>query len=191
MIKPWLHNAEQASTSLPNGKRLFQAYAVLLEFAWQNDWTGACHDSSAALYMVLSEMGFSPELVIGEVKASAGTFDHSWIELDGKIFDVAVGFPGEDGHYVGPSVFASLNLDTGEPTELEYGVRSTNGLDPVGHFVATSNLEHYSTAQPEGSTIWDITPFVGAACGVKLRKSDLRRKYGKVTRIVRGQETPI
>lgn len=191
MIQPWLHNAEQASTSLPNGKRLFQAYAVLLHFAWQNDWTGACHDSSATLFMVLSEMGFSPKIVIGEVKASAGTFDHSWVELDGKIYDVAVGFPGEDGHHVGPSVFASLNLDTREPTELVYGVRSPGGLDDVGQFVATANLEQYSAAQPVGSTIWDITPHVGAACGVKLRKSDLRRKYGKVVRIVRGQETSI
>lgn len=191
MIQPWLHQAEQAAMSLPNGKRLFQAYAVLLNFAWQNDWTGACHDSSAILYMVLSEMGFSPKIVIGEVKASAGTFDHSWVELDGKIFDVAVGFPGEDGHHVGPSIFASSNLDTGEPTELVYGVRSPDGLDDVGQFVATSNLEQYSAAQPVGSTIWDITPHVGAACGVKLRKSDLRRKYGNVTRVVRGQETSV
>ncbi|WP_064595891.1 hypothetical protein [Pseudomonas sp. DR 5-09] len=191
MVQPWLHNAEQASTLLPNGKRLFQAYAVLLNFAWQNDWTGACHDSSAILFMVLSEMGFSPKIVTGEVKASAGTFDHSWVELDGKIYDVAVGFPGEEGHHVGPSVFASLNLDTGAPTELLYGVRSPNGLDDVGLFVAASNLEQYSAAQPGGSTIWDITPHVGAACGVKLRKSDLRRKYGKVTRLVRGQETSI
>lgn len=191
MIHSWLHRAERASASLPNGKRLFQAYAALLNFASQNDWTGACHDSSAALFMVLSEMGFSPSLVIGEVKAPAGTFDHSWIEVDGKIFDVAVGFPGEDGHYVGPSVFASLNLDTGEPTELEYGVRSPGGFDHVGHFVANSNLKDYSTAQPAGSTIWDITPYIGAACGVKLRKSDLRRKYGQVTRIVREQEASI
>lgn len=187
MIHSWLNQAEQASASLPNGKRLFQAYEVLLGFVYQNNWTGACHDSSATLYMVLSEMGFSPKLIIGEVKAQAGTFDHSWIELDGKIFDVAVGFPGEDGHNVGPSVFASLNLDTGGPTELEYGVRSTNGLDSVGQFVSVSNLADYSTEQPEGATIWDITPRVGAACGVKLRKFDLRRKYGKVTRTVRGQ----
>ncbi|MFA0921642.1 hypothetical protein ALP73_200352 [Pseudomonas coronafaciens pv. garcae] len=191
MIQPWLKNAEQASTSLPNGKRLFQAYAVLLSLAWQNDWTGACHDSSATLFMVLSEMGFSPKILIGEVKAAAGTFDHSWVELNGKIYDVAVGFPGEEGHHVGPSVFASLNLDTGVPTELGYGVRSPNGLDDVGQLIAASNLEQYSAMQPVGSTIWDITPHVGAACGMKLRKSDLRRKYGKVTRTVRGQEISI
>lgn len=162
-----------------------------MNFAWQNDWTGACHDSSAALYMILSEMGFSPSIVIGEVNAAAGTFDHSWVELDGEIFDVAVGFPGEEGNYVGPSVFASLNLNTGETTELVYGVRSSSGLDDVGLFVAASNLEQYSAVQPVGFTIWDITPYVGAACGVKLQKSDLYRKYGKVTRIVRGQETSV
>lgn len=189
MIRSWTHQAEQAASSLPNGKRLFQAYVALLNFVWKNDWTGACHDSSAILYMVLSEMGFSPTIVTGEVKASAGTFDHSWVELDGMIFDVAVGFPGEDGHHVGPSVFASLNLDTGGHSELIYGVRSPSGLDDVGQFVASSNLEQYSAVQPTGFTIWDIAPHVGAACGVKLSKSDLRRKYGKVTRVVRGQQT--
>lgn len=56
MIQSWLHHAELASAPLPNGKRLFQAYAALLNFVWQNDWTGACHDSSAALYMILNEM---------------------------------------------------------------------------------------------------------------------------------------
>lgn len=191
MIETWLLNAGQASSSLPNGRRLFQAYAVVLDFVWQNDWTGACHDSSAALFMILSEMGFSPKIIIGEVRAPAGTFDHSWIELDGKIYDVAVGFPGEDGHYVGPAVFASLNLDTGEPTELVYGVRSPNGLDDIGQQVAKANLEEYSAMQPEGRTIWDLTPPIGAACGVRLRRSDLRRRYGKVVRLVRGQEVPV
>ncbi|MFJ2485056.1 lasso peptide biosynthesis protein [Pseudomonas sp. NPDC087639] len=187
MNQSWLQRAEIASAPLPNGKRLFQAYAALLNFVRQNDWTGACHDSSASLYMILSEMGFAPKLVTGEVKAEAGIFDHSWVEVDGKVFDVAVGFPGEDGHHVGPSVFASLNLDTGEPTELKFGVRSPNGLDPIGQFVASSNLEQYSAAQPEGMTIWDLTPHIGAECGVKMRKADLRRKYGKLTRVLRGQ----
>lgn len=189
MIQSWLHQAEQAAKTLPNGKPVYQAYAVLLNFVWENDWTGACHDTSAALYMVLAEMGFTPQIVVGEVKAAAGIFDHSWVELDGKIFDVAVGFPGEDGQYVGPSVFASLNLATGGPTELHYGVRSPSGLDEIGRFVATANLEQYSAAQPEGLTIWDITPHIGAACGVNM--SDLRSKFGKVTRVVRGLETSI
>ena len=182
MIEHWISRAERASTELPNGKRLFQAYAALLKFVWYNDYIGACHDTSAILYIILSEMGFSPVLMIGEVKAAIGIFDHSWVELDGKVYDVAVGFPGEDGCHVGPSIFASLNLHTGEPTDLEFGVRSQNGLDEVGRMVANSNLDQYSKLQPEGKTIWDFASMIGAACGLKIRKAHLKIKYGKIVR---------
>ena len=187
MIRPWMQRAKNASTDLQNGDSIFGAYSALLSVVWKADWTGACHDSSAVLYMLLSELGCSPVLVTGEVKSAAGIFDHSWVEVDGKVFDVAVGFPGEDGHYVGPSVFASLNLDTGEQTELTFGVRSPQGLDDIGRFVAGATLNEYSAIQHPHASIWALTPVVGRFCGLSLSSADLRGKYGHVTRELRGQ----
>lgn len=190
MIRPWIQRAKDASSNLHNGEGIFDAYTALLTVMWREDWTGACHDSSAVLYMLLSELGYSPALVTGEVKAAAGIFDHSWVEVDGKIYDVAVGFPGEDGHYVGPSVFASLNLDTGKPTKLTFGVRSPGGIDDIGRFVAGATLNEYSEIQHPHVSIWALTPVVGRLCGLSLSSEDLRWKYGEVTRELRGQDAP-
>lgn len=183
MIKAWLDTAEGiAQQRIQNGKRLFQAYGSLLKFISIEDWTGACHSSSAVLYVVLSEMGFTPELLIGEVRAPAGMFDHSWIAVDGQIFDAAAGFPGEDGFDVGGPVFASIDLRTQQPTQNIYGVKSEGGLDEIGRFVASVNLVEYVAGMPQGPTVWDIAKVIGANCGLKLKPSDLRRRYGKITR---------
>lgn len=187
-VQRWLSQAEHSSLALPNGEQLFEAYETLLMLTFLNGWQGACHDTSAVLYIVLSEMGLSPTLLIGEVRGPNGIFDHSWVECENNIFDVAVGFPNVDGGDAGPSVFASLNLGTGETTELEYGIRSDNGLDEIGQMVSTTNLEEYSRLQPEGATIWDITAMVGECWGLVFPKSDLRSKYGHVARVVHGQE---
>ena len=187
-IQRWLSHAEQSSSALLNGEQLFEAYKTLLRLTFSRGWRGACHDTSAVLYIVLSEMGLSPTLLIGEVRGPNGIFDHSWVEFENNIFDVAVGFPNEDGGDAGPSVFASLNLGTGRITELEYGIRSDYGLDEIGQVVSTTNLEEYSKLQSAGATIWDITAMVGEYLGLEFRQSDLRSKYGHVTRVVRGQE---
>lgn len=188
MIRSWIQQAERISMALQDGATIFNTYAALLAVVWKEGWDGACHDSSAVLYMLLSEQGITPTLVVGEVGADAGIFDHSWVEVDGKIYDVAVGFPDEGGHDVGPPVFASLNLDTAEPTELAFGIRSPNGLDEVGRFVADATLEQYSRAQNPQASIWALTPFVGQYCGLSLSSEELRTKYGAVTREIRGQD---
>lgn len=188
MVDAWLNTAGKLAEGLSNGKRLYHAYAALIRFIDADDWTGACHSSSAVLYILLSEMGFSPRLMIGEVRAPAGTFDHSWVEVEGNIFDAASGYPGEDGDDVGGSVFASVDLRTGGPTENDYGVSSPGGLDDIGRFVAGANLADYVTGMPPGPDLWDIAKHIGAACGLKLKVGDLRRKYGKVRRTVASLE---
>ncbi|WP_159299103.1 transposase [Pseudomonas chlororaphis] len=183
MINAWLDTADEISEEgTQNGKRLSQAYGALLKFISTEDWTGACHSSSAVLYIVLSEMGFTPKLIIGEVRAPAGTFDHSWIVVDGKIYDAAAGFPGEDGFDVGGPVFASIDLRTQQPTPNIFGVSPRGGLDEIASYVASVPLDEYVSGMPQGPTVWDIAKIVGANCGLKLKTSDLRRRYGKVTR---------
>ncbi len=190
MILPWIQRANDASRNLHNGKGIFDAYTALLTVVWREGWNGACHDTSAMLYMLLREQGYSPALVTGEVKAADKYLDHSWVEVEGKIYDVAVGFPHEDGVYVGPSVFASLNLDTGEPTNLSFGVRSPGGIDEIAQFVADATLSEYSEKQHPQASIWAFTPVVGHLCGLALSSEALRRKYGAVTRELRGQDAP-
>lgn len=180
----WLQNARTASLEIKDGQDILDAFEALLLMTWQHNWRGACHDTSACLYMILSEMGLKPELVIGEVMSPAGPFDHSWIEVDGKIFDVAVSLPDEGGEDVGPPIFATLDLDSAKPTRLRYGIKTPTGLYQPGLEIAYKTLDEYSEIQ---SQLWDITSEVADQCGFSLDAGDLKREYGHVRRKVRGQ----
>ena len=62
----------------------------LMQYMKEQQWIGACHATTAVMFVALSEMGFSPKACVGEVKDDVvGFFDHSWIELDDKIIDLA------------------------------------------------------------------------------------------------------
>lgn len=81
MMEAWFANARIASESVADGEKILSAWEVVLKFIWQQQYAGACHDTSAVLYMLLCELGLSPTLNIGEVKSSVGIFDHSWLKL--------------------------------------------------------------------------------------------------------------
>ena len=50
---------------------------------------GACHASSAILFILLREQGYEAVPCIGEVSKQPIVFDHSWIEINGNIIDAA------------------------------------------------------------------------------------------------------
>ena len=56
----------------------------------RKQWWGACHATCAALYVCLTEIGYTPDLCIGEVLGQGLYFDHSWISLDDKMIDLAI-----------------------------------------------------------------------------------------------------
>ena len=62
----------------------------LNSYMHRKQWWGACHASCAALYVALCEAGYQPKLCIGEMLGEGLYFDHSWIELNGYIFDLAI-----------------------------------------------------------------------------------------------------
>lgn len=187
-IPLWLQNAHTASLTIKDGQDIFEVFDVLLNMTWLNNWGGACHDTSACLYMILSEMGLKPELVIGEVMSTVGTFDHSWVEVDGKIFDVAVSLPDKGGVDVGPPIFSNLDLDSARPTQLRYGVRTTIGLHEHGLKIAHKTLDEYSKMQNPNGAVWDLTSLIADLCGFSLDTDYLKREYGHVRRVIRGQE---
>ena len=83
---------------------------------------GACHSSSSVLYVALSELGYRPSLSIGEVSGDKLPFDHSWIELDGEIIDLAISYTLDNGRAASEPIVLSKNIRFGIPPSLEYGV---------------------------------------------------------------------
>lgn len=71
----------------------------ILETVWkimeENNWIGACHATTSIIYILLSEFGYKPKIYIGELTLpnSFNKFDHSWVEVDGKVIDLAIALP--------------------------------------------------------------------------------------------------
>jgi hypothetical protein len=181
---------EQAVLQVAAARQLSDAvtlpYRVLLRYMWESEYRGACHSTSAVLFVMLSEQGLKPKLCIGEVGAGGPYFDHSWVELDGEVFDVAVSLPEPGGMEVGGPVFASVDLYTGTATDLDFAFADGEGLGEYALVPFKATLNGYAEAQrgePDaGPDIWrrivHLAPQVGLTCTVP----DLIAKYGEVRR---------
>jgi hypothetical protein len=101
--------------------RIGKVFFALLDFLCQTNWAGACHGTSAILYVIYRELGFDPMLCTGVVERGIWVTGHSWIELGGEIFDAACYFPNEGCPKAMP-VFNGLELQTLISPEASYGV---------------------------------------------------------------------
>jgi len=168
--------------STPALAEILPAFAQVLKFVTENYWLGGCHDTSAALYMLLRESGIDATLCIGEVGVGEKFFDHSWVEAEGLIFDAAVCMPHPRGEHVGGPVFASVDLDTGEATPLKYGAVSGEGLGSEAVPALMFDLATYASVQPD-SNIWMLSVALAARMGIDdPRFADFQEKYGAVRR---------
>lgn len=174
----------QLSNDIEHGEVLRSTYQELISIIERRCWAGACHSTAAVLYVLLAEQGLEPTLCIGEVRAGNYRFDHSWVEVDGLIYDAAVGYPSEEGKTVSSPVFASAETATGVPTQLRYGEPGTLAED--GMKAATRDLDEYSDAQPPEHDIWTVAEEIADRMGLEMYCSELRSKFGAVRRTLRG-----
>ncbi|MCL2072096.1 MAG: hypothetical protein FWH07_07690 [Oscillospiraceae bacterium] len=98
-----------------------QIFYTLLRFISETNWNGACHGTSAVLYVIYSELGYKPRLCTGMVNAGIWSCGHSWIEMEGEIYDVSCYFPNSGSPRRMP-VFHGKQLDTMANSEVLYGV---------------------------------------------------------------------
>lgn len=173
--------------SITDGDAISKIYFELLKFIVENKYQGACHDSSAVLHMLFAEAGINSALCIGEVKVGQEFFDHSWVEVNGQIFDAAICMPLDDGAATGGPVFANIDLSTGAFSTLQYGASSNVGLDATGKWVLSVDLQTYAEKQPEPN-IWVLAVLIHSRCGhPDATFKGFSDKYGAVRRTLRIQ----
>ncbi|MDI9855215.1 lasso peptide biosynthesis protein [Comamonas sp. 17RB] len=150
-----IERAKALTSQVAQGETVLAAFVALLRYVTnpqQPDW-GACHSTSAVLFMRLKHLGMDPKLCVGEVHYGAEKFDHSWVELDGKVFDVAICAPnyGEtedtNGCFAGGPVFAGIDLGANAPATAKFGVASNLALDFAANFARKSTLWEYYAMQ--------------------------------------------
>ena len=150
----------------------------LMRFMKMKRWAGACHATSAVIYVALSELGYNPFICIGEVKSDiAGFFDHSWIELDGKIIDLACAITLMGGRPVSAPVIFDIDTFTGDHYEMKYGTLYS-GLDAIASYILSVSFSDYMDSYPdEKNGLWKIVEII---IDKKVDVPSLRNKYRHV-----------
>ncbi|CAM3828458.1 acetyltransferase [Rouxiella silvae] len=162
--------------------KLASIFNYLVNFIECTERLGSCHDTSAIFYMLSSELGFNPKLNIGEVyePVFGNYFDHSWVTIDGQIYDAAIAYPYHGGVKVSGPIFNSVDQDSQNVTDLNFEYKSNSGLDPIALGVSKMTLSEYE--EETNANIWNITVSLGDVIGFNLDRIYLYHKYGNVIR---------
>lgn len=153
----------------------------LNRYMQRKQWWGACHASCSALYVALSELGYSPKLCIGEMMGQGLYFDHSWIDLDGKIIDMAISMTLFGGAPASEPILFGKNIRNGMEPIIEYGVPG-RGIEGESLIVMHLPFTDYMDAFPdEKDGLWGV---VRELLEKEFDIDVLRNKYRDVERTV-------
>ena len=161
----------------PDTYKLKKTFFAILNFIHKNDWTGACHATSSILYVLLKEQGLDVSLYVGEVKRGTIIFDHSWVELNNKPMDAAISSTLIDGISFSP-VLNGFDLESGKPTEMEYGYISGLGFDQEIAPYINHPLGVYMDDFPgHPSGLWGLAKEIGKEIDLRLNTTKINNKY--------------
>lgn len=186
--KKWIMGTMAIGGNSKKGKLLADIFSVYLESMLTNGWRGACHDLSSSFYMTLSEYGYNPKLFTGVVKTQNGKmFDHSWVELDNRIYDFAICYPHLQGENVSSPIFGSKHVDTQKITNLSYGISGVE-LDDFVMKIVEATIDEYAKLRPHNSVdMYEIAAEFGSIIPnmhkKELSSAHLKEKYSSHKRI--------
>ena len=153
----------------------------LNRYMHRKQWWGACHASCAALYVAFSELGYKPKLCIGEMLGQGLYFDHSWIELDGKVIDMAISMTLHGGAPVSEPILFGKNIFSESESTIRYGVPG-RGIEGEALIITNVPFVQYMDMFPnEKNGLWDV---VQELLGCEIDIPTLRGKYKDVSRVI-------
>lgn len=147
------------------------AFDAIMQVICKRQWYGACHATSAMLFMALKEKGHTPRLHLGQCKGDR-FFDHSWVTIDGKIYDAAIAFNLAEKQYGGP-VFDGIDLDTLADATMLYG-NSSLPFDVETQIPAKVSISEYMDG---GDVMWQLLHIIFDRVGIPFEESSIREKY--------------
>ena len=108
-------------------------------------------------------------------------FDHSWIELNGQILDIAISMTLRGGAPVSEPIVFGKNIRSGQKPTLKYGVPG-RGIEGETLLVNSRPFGEYMDNFPdEKNGLWGV---VQELLGRKVDIPDLREKYKDVKRAI-------
>lgn len=173
-------NAEFLAGERVECSGIINPFFQVLRFVIEEQYRGACHASSAVLYVLLRELNIDATINIGELGRDKLCFDHSWVEVEGKIFDVAVARPLEPIFDSAP-VFMSHNLESMKAPLWEYGISSGMRDDPFVELIKAGSFATFMDNAPvHKNGLWHLVQKFGNRCGLKINLNKTRQKYSQV-----------
>ena len=176
-------NVKTIVQTIENGEVLGKIFLDFLSVIKRDNWIGACHAISSSLYVVLREIGFVSKLCIGEVKSfeTPCFFDHSWIEVENKVIDLAIGYPLQKITVSAP-ILLDLNVETMQTMKVEYGVYK-EGMGPIAEKVYNQNFVEYMNDKPECENgLWSIVQEICEKNNIQFELNKYREKYKGIKR---------
>ncbi|MFS2016052.1 lasso peptide biosynthesis protein [Massilia sp. CT11-108] len=190
----WLASAFTHRNECGKDGLAYRVFEVVLRDVWEKPYLGACHDTSAIMYIMLAELGQASELCVGQVKVPNGPYlDHSWVEVDGKVIDAAISLPRIDGGLCSFPVFGSIDLGYNNQMELDYAYDDGKGFTDFALAVYGVPLGEFTRLPGGNEHLWEITANLLIELGISVRASSLATKYSDHLRSVRIQtpERPL
>lgn len=180
--KTWREVAGDVEFSNSQRAAIHKTFFLLNDdFGKNPNLRGGCHLSSSVMYVLFSEQGISSELCIGEVQRPNGLyFDHSWVEIDGKVFDLSIQRT-LDGEQNAP-VFAGYDLDTGYLTKFNYRFEREGLGETATRVCRTPFLDYLDGAVLAQS--WGLIEKAGKSLGLNLKIAELRDRYKDTKRVL-------
>ena len=169
---------------LMNGykKEISEIIIKMCEYMNKKQWWGACHACSSVLYVLLSEIGYKPVLCVGEVREKNYLFDHSWIEIDNKVIDLAISMTLANGMAVSDPIILDINSNSKEKTKIEYGIRG-QGFDCQTLLLLGMPFNEYMRCFPENNRgLWGV---IEEILGKQINIEELEKKYCNTKRNIR------
>ena len=141
----------QIEINIDYDEKFKNIFISLYKYMIKNDWSGACHAITAVLYVIARKMNINCVPYIGVVEKDGFYFDHSWLEIDNEVFDIAIFNPLEKDKYTGP-IFKSIDLSTNCIHTMNYGVNNVQ-FDSIAMHISKINLYEYLLNCPEPNLI--------------------------------------
>jgi len=154
-----------------------KTFLNVLNYIEDQGWMGACHASTAIMYILLKEQGCEVQPCIGEVFKPSIIFDHSWIEYDGKVIDAAISNTLIQLNF--PPVFLNIDMMTEKKTEFEYGCSSGGGMDILAADISKMTIGSYMDSflgHPQG--LWGIAKELAKKQSLMLNVEKAKSRYG-------------
>ena len=155
--------------------------ANMYRYMERKQWWGACHATCAALYVSLSELGYTPNLCIGEVLGQGLYFDHSWITLDGMITDLAINMTLLGGAPASGVIVFGKDIKTGLPPVLDYGVPGRGIEDQAKYVMELPFVQYMDSFPDEKDGLWGV---VQELLNENIDIPSLRERYKDTKRML-------